>query len=193
MPSEPEAANTGLERLLFFSDAVFAIAITLLALDLRLPAQGGALNDSALALALLAAWPKYLSFAVSFLVVGLFWSGHHRRFSRLQGFDRRLIWLNLLLLMGVAFIPFPTAVLSEYGNRTATIFYALSIAAVGGLSAGVYAYARRLGYLKPAGRAWAGSLGVPGVFLLSAGVALWNADLAKLTWLLTLPLILAAG
>ncbi|MCB8985942.1 MAG: DUF1211 domain-containing protein [Ardenticatenaceae bacterium] len=75
-------------------------------------------------------WPKYLSFIISFLVVGNFWIAHHR-FSLVTHYDNRLLLVNLLVLMSIAFIPFPTSMISENGNRTATIFYALSIATTG--------------------------------------------------------------
>ena len=190
------AREFGLERLLFFSDAVFAIAITLLALDIRLPVLEGSITNQSLAGQLLAIWPKYLSFAISFLVIGLFWVNHHRRLSGLRAYDRRLVWLNLLLLMSVAFIPFPTSVISEFGNRTATIFYALAISLAGIFSALLGAYARQKGYLQRSDSLTprklperAGSLAVPGVFLLSIAIAFVNPDLAKFSWFLIVPVI----
>ena len=123
--------KVGLERLVFFSDAVFAIAITLLALDIHLPVEAAHLTDKQLLTSLLQIWPKYLSFIISFLVIGNFWIAHHHRFSLVTHYDNRLLLLNLLVLMSIAFIPFPTSMISENGNRTATIFYALSIATTG--------------------------------------------------------------
>ena len=72
----------GLERLIFFSDAVFAIAITLLSLDIRLPAAGGSLTDSELAQRLLEIWPRYLAYIISFLVIGTFWIAPQARQCR---------------------------------------------------------------------------------------------------------------
>lgn len=128
----------GLDRLIFFSDAVVAIAITLLALEIRLPPSAGQLSNQELLRQLVDIWPSYLGYVVSFLVIGAFWIGHHRKFRLIQRYNSRLLFLNLLMLMTVAFIPFPTAVLSEYGNRTATIFYALAVAVVGLTSALVW-------------------------------------------------------
>ncbi len=119
--------ETGLERLIFFSDAVFAIAITLLALEVRLPVDAGDLSNQALLEKLLTIGPKYVSYIISFLVIGNFWIWHHARFRHIVRYDTRLFVLNLFLLMAVAFIPFPTEVISENGNRTGTIFYALTI------------------------------------------------------------------
>ena len=115
-----EQDQLGLERLLFFSDAVFAIAITLLALEIRLPSLEGSLTNDQLFQDLLAIWPKYFSYALSFLVIGAFWMGHHRKFRFILRYDTNLILLNIFLLMGVAFIPFPTTVIGENENRTAS-------------------------------------------------------------------------
>jgi len=193
-PSAEESDHIGLERLMFFSDAVFAIAITLLALEIRLPGGEGALTDDELSRQLLSLWPKYLAFAISFLVIGTFWLGHHRRFRYIRRYDRRLLWINLVLLLLVAFIPFPTAVISEYTNRTATIFYALIMTLTGLMSGAIWWYAawhdrlidpnldrrhRRYECLAP--------LVIPSIFLLSIGLAFINADLARYSWALTAP------
>jgi uncharacterized membrane protein len=188
---ENKQDQVGLERLIFFSDAVFAIAITLLSLDLRLPIAGSTLTNSELAQRLLEIWPKYLAYVISFLVIGTFWAGHHRRFRIIQRSDSNLLWLNLLLLMVIAFIPFPTALLSEYGNRTATQFYALVMVLAGVLSAATWWYASygdrlidpNLDKRMRRRETW-GPLLLVGVFLFSAGLAFINDDIAKLSWLL---------
>jgi uncharacterized membrane protein len=186
--------EAGLERLVFFSDAVFAIAITLLALEIRLPTDAVGLSDQQLLANLAGIWPKYLSFAISFLVIGNFWIAHHRRYRYIMRYDNNLLLLNLLVLMSIAFIPFPTAVISENGNRTATIFYALSIAATGLLSAVLWWYASRENHLLEknfdagmARRNLLSILTVPVVFLLSVGLAFIHPDLAKFSWILTMP------
>lgn len=196
-PAGPEQEDLGLERLVFFSDAVFAIAITLLVLEIRLPALEGAVSDAALRSALLALWPRFLSFLISFLVVAVFWVGHHRRFRFIRRYDSRLIWLNLLLLMSVAFVPFPTSILGEYGNRTATIFYALTIAWIGLVQLGLWLYASGGNRLTVAAlpaaekrRETLRLLAAPAVFLVSIGIAWFNDDVAKFSWLLLLPISL---
>jgi uncharacterized membrane protein len=185
--------HVGLERLVFFSDAVFAIAITLLALEIRLPHDIAYLVNEELTRALLHLWPKYLGFATSFIVIGAFWVAHHRKFRYIRRYDRGLLWLNLLLLMSVAFIPFPTAVLSDYGNRTATIFYALTMFTVGLLSAAVWRYATHRRRLVDAGlsprlvkREQLKGITLAGVFLVSTGIALLDAHLAQFSWLILL-------
>jgi uncharacterized membrane protein len=183
--------ETGLERLIFFSDAVFAIAITLLALEIRLPVDAGDLSNGALLQQLLSIGPKYLSYIISFLVIGNFWIWHHVRFRQIVRYDRRLFLLNLLLLMSVAFIPFPTEVISENGNLTATIFYAITIAITGLLAFLLWVYAshghRLTASIETAQshRYMMNSLITPVVFLASIGLAFIHPDLAKYSWILT--------
>jgi uncharacterized membrane protein len=108
----------------FFSDAVFAIAMTLLVIEVRVP-EIHVHSDAVHGQALLDLLPKYIGFVVSFMVVGRFWVGHHAVMGLLKGLDRRLVWINLLFLMAIAFMPFPTAVFSDYnGLRVAVGFYA---------------------------------------------------------------------
>jgi uncharacterized membrane protein len=183
--------HTGLERLIFFSDAVFAIAITLLALEIRLPANVNLESNDALLAALLEIWPKYLSYAISFLVIGMYWMSHHRMFRFITRYDQRLIFLNLLLLMAVAFIPFPTSIIGEYGNRTATICYALTMALTGFLGGGIWLHANRGGRLVTQRLAPAEFrhtlmrvLSPPLIFLLSIALAFYDASFAQYSWIL---------
>ncbi|WP_448663187.1 TMEM175 family protein [Sphingomonas sp. CJ20] len=141
--------STLLERLTFFSDAVFAIAITLLVIEIRPPVLHGA-DDAALRAGLLALAPNYIGFIVSFFVIGRFWLGHHRLFGQLARADDRLVFANLVLLLGIAFLPFPTAVFSEYANlRTATLFYAGWLVVLGLFNANVVRLALRPSVLAP--------------------------------------------
>jgi TMEM175 potassium channel family protein len=91
-----------------FSDGVFAVAITLLALELRVP--GG---EGPLAHRLLTIWPSYLAYVVSFLTIGIMWLNHHTMFAHIVRVDRALLMLNLLLLLLVAAVPFPTQLIGE--------------------------------------------------------------------------------
>jgi uncharacterized membrane protein len=104
----PGFLTTG--RVEAFSDGVFAVAITLLVLNLQLPANPGSLPAI-----LLHLWPKFLIYALSFVIVGIYWVGHHNTFHYIQRTDRILLWLNILLLLFIVFIPFPTALVGEYG------------------------------------------------------------------------------
>lgn len=138
--SQPES-GLSFERLVFFSDAVFAIVITLLVLELKPPHLDGA-HGISLNMALLALAPKFVGFVVSFLVIGLMWIEHHRIFRFIRDYDAGLLWRNLLLLMCVSFIPFPTALFSEYyWSRAAFILYAASFGAAGLAKLWVWQYA----------------------------------------------------
>jgi uncharacterized membrane protein len=103
----PEASTRRLEA---FSDGVFAVAITLLVLNLRDPARRGV--DLAHGLAQL--WPQYATYVVSFLTIGIIWMNHHAQFDRIVRADRTLMVLNLMLLMFVTVIPFPTGLLADH-------------------------------------------------------------------------------
>lgn len=96
-----------------FSDGVFAIAITLLVLDLIVPGHEEA-HEIGLAAALAAEWPSYFAYLVSFLVIGIIWINHHTMFAMVDRVDRRVLFVNLLLLLTISVIPFPTRLLAEY-------------------------------------------------------------------------------
>ena len=208
LPPDPErapggggahpAAGLDYERLVFFSDAVFAIAITLLALEVRLPALRGD-PASGLLQALADLLPDIAAYALSFLVVGVFWVGHHRVFRFVAGYDYTLVWLNVLFLLGVAFVPVPSRVIAEYGDTAAaTVFYAGCLLVVALLEYAVWAYAargRRL--LRP--EATPGVvrylglriLALAAVFALSLPLVLVSPYLAQASWALA-PVALGA-
>jgi len=132
-----------LERVAFFSDAVFAIAITLLVIEVRVPGIHP-VSDAALGDALLRLIPNYIGFVISFFVIGRFWVGHHRTFGHLARVDEKLVWLNLLFLLTIAFLPYPTTLIANYlGLRVAVCFYAAWLALAGLLNAAVIRHALR--------------------------------------------------
>jgi uncharacterized membrane protein len=157
-------------RLEAFSDGVFAIAITLLVLEIKVPSIS---EGKSLAHALLDLWPSYAGFVVSFITIGIIWVNHHSVISRLQSVDRALLFKNLLLLLTVSFIPFPTAVMAEFlrsgdGQDVAVAFYAGSFCVMG------IAFRQ----LWPGvARNWASRIG-PTLYLVAAGVAFLNAYVA---------------
>ena len=112
-----------LERLIFFSDAVFAIAITLLVIEIHAPRLPVATDTDGYLLALLEESPSFAGFIISFFVIGAFWAGHHRAFAFARTWDDRLNGPNLLLLFTMAAMPFFTAFMS--GNSTARLPVAL--------------------------------------------------------------------
>jgi uncharacterized membrane protein len=124
---EAPAPNT--ERLETFSDGIFAVAATLLVLNLSAPAGGH------LAQHLAKEWPHYATYAVSFLTIGIIWMNHHAQYSRIAHADRTLLVLNLFLLMFVTLIPFPTGLLADHlhsGNdaQVAAAVYAATLLAM---------------------------------------------------------------
>jgi uncharacterized membrane protein len=123
-----------------FSDGVLAIAITLLVLDIGIPASE--LDD--LWSAIFHEWPAYLGYATSFFTIGGIWLAHHGVFRRLQYANDRVMRVNLLLLMGVAFLPFPTrlvadAIRDESAERAAAVFYGASLLAIALLFSALWA------------------------------------------------------
>jgi uncharacterized membrane protein len=128
-------------RLEAFSDAVFAIAITLLVLDLAV----GSSARGHLLRALAELWPSYLAYATSFFMIGLVWMGHHLIVSISTRVDRRLLKINLALLFVVAFLPFPTRLLAQFirdpeTERVAAVFYGLWLLLISVTLAGMWGY-----------------------------------------------------
>jgi TMEM175 potassium channel family protein len=192
-PPEGLPVPLGLDRVVFFSDAVIAIAITVLVLDLRVPEVAGELaSDPGRALGYL--WPKVLGYVVSFWVIALYWVAHHRCFRYIRRYDRRLMYINFLFLMFIAFMPFPTGLLFSSAVRTLPVMLYAGTAAGMGLSlALLWIYAVRRGFVAAdTPRATIRDIRLnlllpPIVFLLSAGVALLNPVIAMYLWLLLIP------
>jgi uncharacterized membrane protein len=139
-------------RIEAFSDGVFAIAITLLIIEIGVPHLEDEPPGTTLPQALVGLWPSYLGYVISFLQIGVIWANHHNRFRFIERSDHGLLFLNILFLMCVAFIPFPTALLAEYLERTASeretagVIYAgtLAVTAVFFTLLWLYAAANRL-------------------------------------------------
>jgi TMEM175 potassium channel family protein len=175
-------------RLEAFSDGVFAIAITLLVLDLHVPEVG----DGSLAHALWRQWPADVSYAVSFVTIGIIWVNHHNVFRHLERCDRRLLFLNVFLLLTVAVIPYPTALISHYGrtpNATAAaVSYGVVMVAMALCFNAIWHYSIRAGLLAPGGdpREVSGITRsfVPGPFLYLAGtlVAFASSDVSLIVY-----------
>jgi uncharacterized membrane protein len=134
----------GLERLIFFSDAVFAIAITLLVLDIKIPEIPDGLEASELPGRVAEVGPNILAYFISFLIIASFWVVHHSTFAYIRRYDHRLLWLNLYLLLFVAFLPFPAGVLARYGNTFFPFtFYAIIQITIGLLLTAIWVHATR--------------------------------------------------
>jgi uncharacterized membrane protein len=187
------AADEGIGRILALSDGVFAIAITLLIIVIAVPATT---TDAGLPDALLKLWPRYLAYVLSFLVIARFWVTHHLAFRLIARYDATLVWLNLVLLMLVAFLPFPTAVLGEHiGSPAAAVLYGTAVGLAGAASAAYWWYASGRGsLLRPdAGPARVRALRARGLagpvfFGLSLPVAAFAPYAAEVLWVLVFPL-----
>ncbi|TDU90689.1 putative membrane protein [Kribbella voronezhensis] len=130
-------------RLEAFSDGVFAIAITLLIIEIKVPE-----DTSHLLTKLGELWPSYLGFVISFLVIGLIWANHHAMFDHIVTADRTLLFLNTVLLMLVVFIPFSAGVLAAAfrtgeSERTSVVLYGVVLVAGGIPFNAIWEYARR--------------------------------------------------
>jgi uncharacterized membrane protein len=131
----------GLDRIKFFSDAVFAIAITLLILNVAIPSGT---RQSHLAHELNSIWPEYGAFAFTFLLIGLRWMTHLIQFRHIRAYDYTLLGLNMALLFVVAFLPFASKVLADYpDSRPACILYAASMAVAGLISTALWYHVYR--------------------------------------------------
>jgi uncharacterized membrane protein len=182
-PTSEEGRKLGFERFIFFSDAVFAIAITLLVLDLRVP--------DADAFAIWPLMPKLLGYGVSFYVIGRYWLAHHKLFEAVEGYDGLLLGANLWFLAGIAFLPFPTSVVTAARPAMAPVtFYAASLTVVGLAMVALVLIARRPALLRagqtPGGtaRAVAEAAAAPLVFAVTAAAA--ALGLREALWLLLL-------
>ena len=138
--------NRGIEldRVAFFSDGVFAIAITLLVLEIRLPEPIPGSHPDLSGALLAELWPDFYSFLISFWFVGTLWIAHHRVFHYIRGYDRGLLLLNLFFLMWIVLLPFSSTLLSRYEDQQmAVIIYAAHVAVAELALAWVWRYASR--------------------------------------------------
>ena len=114
-------------RLETFADGVFAIAATLLVLNIEVPELG----DKSLAHELAKLWPAYVGYAVSFLTIGIIWVNHHTVLRQLRGIDRTFLFINVFFLLCIAFIPFPTRLLATYvrtdDGKAAALAYGVTL------------------------------------------------------------------
>lgn len=180
----PDELQRGLafERVAFFSDAVFAIAITLLIIDVRVPALPEDATADQLLKALGSTVPAVFAYALSFATIGLYWLSHWRRYRFIARVDERVVGLNLVLLGLVAFIPFPTSVIGEHGDLVpAVVLYALAQAAAG--------IAGTLTWID----VWRRGLTVPGLSQTEARLTALRGFSVPVVMLGTLPLLPILG
>jgi uncharacterized membrane protein len=136
-------------RLIVFSDGVFAIAVTLLVLEIQPPEDFAHLRRG-----LGELWPSYLAYVLSFFNIGQVWVNHHVMFDRVRHVDRAILFFNTTLLMVIAFLPFSTSLLAgalraDEGIATAIVFYGTTLWAAAALFNIIWAHLRRGGLLEP--------------------------------------------
>jgi uncharacterized membrane protein len=182
-----DEAEVEFNRIVSFSDGIFAIAITLLVLGLTVPE-----NSDDLTRDLLNNEGDFFAYAISFAVLARYWLAHHRFFSALERFDGRLMALNLLYLAWIALVPFTSQVLGDYGDTTdAVVLYAINMILVSGSFYAQLTYGYRARLFRPEAREFERrhngpiSLVVVAVFAASIPVAFVSVLAAEFMWLLT--------
>lgn len=134
-------------RLEAFADGVFAIAATLLIIDIRLPEE----LHEALGQELLEIWPQYAAYAVSFVTIGIMWVNHHTLIRQIERVDRPFLFLNLGLLACIAFVPFPTRILAEFvrtdEGQAGALLYGITLTTTAVFFLSIWLYASHRGRL----------------------------------------------
>jgi uncharacterized membrane protein len=190
-----EADKEDVKRVAAFSDAVFAIAMTLLVLDLDIPDPGEIATTAELRHEL-AQWSAYGAFVLSFVVIAAYWVAHVRVFRWLKRITGGVLWLNLAMLLGVCFLPFATSVLQRFSDeQVAVSLYAAVLAAIGFVWAGLVAMTLRDPLLMerseerdPLRIMWR-CLVPPTVFAVSLVIARFDTDWASYSWIAIFPLM----
>jgi uncharacterized membrane protein len=142
--------DLGLDRIVFLSDGLFAIALTILVIDLRLPDLPAAAGSAEISNAISDLAPRVFAYGLSFTIISLYWVAHLRRFKLIERANSGLAYLNLLLLAFIAVIPFPTALIGEHGDLPLpVVIYAGTLSAAGIAGFLSWVYALRAGLVKP--------------------------------------------
>lgn len=198
----PLKKDTQVDRIIFFSDAVFAIAITLLVIDLKVPQLHGLVTEESFINSMVDELPQIIGFTLSFFIIGLYWTVHHHIFGFVINYSKRLIWLNLVFLFSIALMPFSTAIYSEYSFKHANLIspfavYTANIILIGLLNFSLLKYifnpknkvaehfeARYVKFAKMR------ALAIPVIFALSLLICLIFPNIGRL-FLFTIPFAMA--
>lgn len=189
-PLHRRGAGIEFDRVANFSDAVFAIALTLLVVSIEVPS----VKDAELPDALRELWPQIRSFFIGFTVIAFYWYGHHTFFKTLRAVDGPFMLSNLAYLAVIAFVPFPVALVGEHsGVPVAVALFAVTLATASAMDTVLFVVADRRGLMRarlgPAARRWSivASIVPAVVFLLSAPLAYASTELALWVWLVIIP------
>jgi len=186
-PRSAAAHEKILGRILALSDGVFAIAITLLILNISVPDSTTMAN---LPSAINGLWPNITAFITSFFVIGLYWMVHVRQFRSIIKYDSSLLWLNLVFLLFIVIIPFSSSIMSDFAGTLTVSIYAVNMVCAGLASTFLWIYvthrhrlvAENLGSAQVR-RGIILNLIAPVIFTLSIGIAIFNSDAAQYSWI----------
>ena len=192
---------TGFDRVIFFSDAVFAIAMTLMAVEIGIPEIHDPSSVDELLNGIADKGPHFFAFGVAFAWVAIYWQANHRFTTTLRGMSSRYIVFVLIYLAFVAFLPFPAGLLGQYGgdNPVAVAFFAIFAACVSALEVALLLVAHRDGlFLKPLSKPFLRQSVVGGllpalVFLLSIPIAFWVSQYVAMVFWLVASIVFGFG
>ena len=201
MSFDPTNFEIGKNRIEALSDGIFAIVMTLLILELRVPSLPLTAPNVEVVPALLSLWPKFVSYFVSFVSLGFFWVGHHMMYHSVRRADRTLLWLNILFFMSVSVLPFSTSLLNAFSEAfIAPLFFGANLAVIGWMLFFQWQYADSqpdmLAHFVSADyRASVKNrmLMVPAATTLTAMICFWSSGISLAIYLLLLPLYMLPG
>jgi uncharacterized membrane protein len=191
----------GKNRIEALSDGIFAIVMTLLILEIHVPDLPPTAPNVEVVPALLALWPKFASYIVVFVSLGVFWVGHHTMYHAIRRADRTLLWLNIFFFMFVSLLPFSTSVLNAFPRAfVAPVFFGANLAVIGWLLFLQWTYANSqpgmlAAFVSAEDRATIRSrmLVVPVAITLTVLICFWSAGISVAIYLLLLPLYMLPG
>jgi len=201
MAFEATTFDIGKNRIEALSDGIFAIVMTLLILDFHVPTLPPNAPNVDVAPALVALWPKFVSYIVTFVSLGFFWVAHHIMYHAIRRADRTLLWLNIFFFMFVSLLPFSTSVLNAFPEAfVAPLFFGANLAIIGWLLFFQWRYVDSqpdmlggfvsVGYRKSVRSRM---LIVPVATTLTALICFWSVSISLAIYLLLLPLYMLPG
>jgi uncharacterized membrane protein len=201
MNNETRTFEIGKNRIEGLSDGIFAIVMTLLILEIHVPKLPPSAPNVEVAPALFALWPKFFSYLVTFVSLGVFWIGHHIMYHAIRRADRTLLWLNILFFMFVSQLPFSTSVLNAFPRAfVAPFLFGANLAVIGWLLFFQWLYAgSQPNMLAPFVSAeYSASvkfrmLAVPVITTLTAVICFWSVGISLAIYLLLLPFYTLPG
>lgn len=201
MISESTRFELGKNRIEALSDGIFAIVMTLLILEFRVPELPHNAPNVQVLPALLNLWPKFATYVVTFVSLGVFWIGHHNMYHAIRRADRVLLWLNILFFMFVSLLPFSMSVLNAFPQtQVAPLFFGANITIIGWLLFSQWAYANSrpdmiIASVSPKHRRFVKSrmLAVPIATTLTMLVAFWSVEISLVVYVSLLPLYMLPG